>query len=256
MAMAGVNLSVTKALDVLELLGRAENGLRLKDIADQLALPESTTHRLLASLAGRGFVQQRDDQRTYMLGWKIVVLSESLGSNARLVQVMRPYLGRLVRKLGQTANLAVLTNDRVMYLDCQTPSHSVALSVSPGLTMPVHATSLGKVLLAYLPPAELDAVLERIDYAALTPNTVTSASALGVELDNVRRRGFAIDHGELKPDVSCVAAPVRDSSGRARAAISITAPTAELPPNWQNAFPPALVTVAQEASAALFGAGA
>ncbi|MGH2559340.1 MAG: IclR family transcriptional regulator [Thermomicrobiales bacterium] len=253
--MAGVNLSVTKALDVLDLLGQSERGLRLKDIAIQLDLPESTTHRLLASLAGRGYVQQRDDHGVYILGWKIVVLAGSLGSDARLVQTMRPFLDRLVRQLGQTINLAVLSNDQVMYLDCQTPNHSLALYVAPGLTLPVHATSLGKVLLAHLPLDERETFLNRLTLAPLTPKTIATPSALRAALEAVRHDGHAVDLGELRPDVSCVAAPVLDGSGRARAAVSMTAPTAELPADWQETFPPVLVEVTREASKKFFGAG-
>jgi DNA-binding IclR family transcriptional regulator len=252
--MAGTNLSVTKALDVLDLLGQAENGLRLKDIADQLAMPESTTHRLLASLAGRGYVQQRDGHGVYVLGWKIVVLAGSLGSDARLVQTMRPYLDRLVRQLGQTINLAVLSGVAVMYLDCQTPNQSLALYVAPGLTLPAHATSLGKAILAFRPPADRNAVLGQLTFAARTPNTITSPDAFRAALDEVRQRGYALDLGELRPDVSCLAAPVVDASGHAIAAVSMTAPSADLPSDWQIAYPPRLMEAVQEASERVFGA--
>jgi IclR family transcriptional regulator, KDG regulon repressor len=252
--VVGANLTVTKALDVLDLLGQAEQGLRLKDIALRLGLPESTTHRLLTSLAARGYVQQREDHGLYQLGWKIVVLADALGSGARLVETMRPYLQRLVRDVGQTINLAVLSNDQVMYLDCQTPINSLSLYVAPGLTLPAHATSLGKVLLAHLPPAELDAALARLPFTPLTPNTISTPAAFREALTDVRQQGYALDLGELRPDVNCLAVPILDATGRARAAVSMTAPSAELPADWQVSFPPRLMTVAAEASARSFGA--
>jgi IclR family acetate operon transcriptional repressor len=243
-----------KALDVLDLLGQAEQGVRLKDIAIQLDLPESTAHRLLASLADRGYVQQHAEHGTYTLGWKLAVLARSLGSDARLVQNMRPYLDQLVRQLGQTINLAVLSNDRVMYLDCQTPSLSLALYVAPGMTLPVHATSLGKNLLANLPETEREGLLDRIVLAPLTPHTVTDKDRFRALLDQVREQGYALDLGELKPNVCCVAAPFLDDSGRARAAISMTAPRAELPDDWEETFPAVITGVAREASRLLFNA--
>jgi IclR family acetate operon transcriptional repressor len=252
--MAGTNLSVTKALDVLDLLGQAHQGLRLKDIAAQLELPESTAHRLLASLTARGYVQQHADHGLYMLGWKIVVLADSLGREARLVQNMRPLLDRLVRQLGQTVNLAVRSNNQVMYLDCQTPSGLLALTVPPGLTLPMHATSLGKTLLAHLPENELESALNGLTFEPITPTTITSKEAFRDALADVRLRGYAVDHGELRADVSCLAAPVLDGAGRAIAAISMTARSVDLPANWEQDFPPLVTAVAREASETYFGA--
>lgn len=250
--MAATNLTVTKALDLLDLLGRAEQPVRLMDLAARLELPESTTHRLLASLAERGYVQRRADIGTYGLGWKIVVLARSLASDSRLVQDMRQYLVKLVQKLGQTVNLAVLSNDEVMYLDCQTPERTLALYTAPGFTFPAHATSLGKVLLAHLPESERSSILARMSLPPLTPNTITDRASLESVLDEVRRLGFAIDYGELRTDVSCLAAPIIDDKGHARAAISMTAPSAELPADWESTFTPILTEMAKEASLTLY----
>jgi len=252
--MAPTTNAVTNALDLLDLLGRSGEGLRLKDIAAQLELPESSTHRLLASLLSRGFVEQQEDHGVYRLGWKIVVLANALGRDARLVQLMRPYLERLAQELKQTINLAVLSNDQVMYLDCQTPRHSLALYVAPGLTLPAHATSLGKAMLAFHPPSEQAALLDRLRLEPITASTLTSKDSLLTALADIRRRGFAYDRGELRQDVSCVAAPILDHRGHVLAAISVTAPTTSLPADWEASFPAAVTAVAREASGKLFGA--
>lgn len=252
--MAGINVSVAKALDMLDLLGQAEAGLRLKDIAERLDLPESTAHRLLASLAARDFVRQQEDHGTYTLGWQIAVLARALGSEARLAQEMRPYLEELTRRLGQTINLGVLGNDAVVYLDCQIPSQSMALYTAPGATIPVHASAMGKVLLAWMPAEEREALLARLPLAPITPHTLASRDALRDVLAGIRDRGFAFDLGEFKPDVSCLAAPVLNDRGRAVAAVSMTAPATSLPPDWQERYPPRLLAVTREAAATLFGA--
>lgn len=252
--MAPTTNAVTNALDLLDLLGRAEEGLRLKDIATRLELPESTTHRLLASLLSRGYVEQQADYGVYRLGWKIVVLANALGRDTRLVQMIRPYLERLAQELGQTVNLAVLSNDQVMYLDCQTPRHSLALYVAPGLTLPAHATSLGKTMLAFHPPEEQQTLIDRLTLEPITPQTLTSKEELLTALTEIRQRGFAYDRGELRQDVSCVAAPILDREGRVLAAISVTAPSSSLPADWEESFPAAVTAVAREASAKLFGA--
>src|SRR5579864_9232146 len=122
--LSGVNNAVLKALDILDLLGRAPERLRLMDIALQLDLPESTTHRLLASMAEKGYVQQREHNGPYSLGWKIVTLARSLGTELRLVQDVRPYLEQLLHEVRQTVNLGVLNELQVAYLDCLTPNNA------------------------------------------------------------------------------------------------------------------------------------
>src|SRR5438105_4373742 len=145
--MAGVNNAVLNALDILDLLGRASERLRLTDIALQLDLPDSTTHRLLASLAAKGYVQQPEPNGPYTLGWKIVTLARSLGTGMRLIQDLRPYLEKVLHQVHQTVNLGVLNDLQVTYLDCLTPNHAVSLYTPPGLLAPAYATSLGKALL-------------------------------------------------------------------------------------------------------------
>ncbi len=253
-AVSGVNNAVLKALDILDLLGRAPEQLRLMDIALQLDLPESTTHRLLASMAEKGYVQQREHNGPYSLGWKIVTLARSLGTESRLVQEVRPYLEQLLREVKQTVNLGVLNELQVAYLDCLTPNHAVALYTPPGLLVPSYATSLGKALLAHLPPPELEAMLSRLRLEPLTPRSITSRSALEAALDEVRRQGYAVDRGEFHRDVLCVAAPILEPGGRAIASVSVTARAADVAANWEEQTAPLVVKAAQEAARYLFGA--
>jgi DNA-binding IclR family transcriptional regulator len=251
--MPGVNNSILKALDILDLLGRAPEQLRLMDIALQLDLPESTTHRLLASMAEKGYVQQREHNGPYVLGWKIVTLARSLGTGQRLVQDLRPYLEQVLRDVKQTVNLGVLNDLQVTYLDCLTPNNAVALYTPPGLLVPAYATSLGKALLAYLPEPELEAALSRLQLEPLTPRSITSRSRLQAALAEVRQQGYAVDHGEFHRDVSCVAAPILEPDGRAIAAISVTARATEVAPNWEEQTAAPVLRAAREAARTLFG---
>lgn len=252
--MAPTTNAVTNALDLLDLLGRAASGMRLKDIALQIDLPESTTHRLLASMMSRGYVEQQPDQGLYLLGWKIVLLADSMGRDARLVQMARPWLQRLAREIGHTVNLAVISNGRVMYLDCQTPPDTLGISVPPGWTLPIYATSLGKSILAYTPIEERDPILDGLSFEPLTEHTITSREEFISALEGVRARGYGIDHGEFRLDVCCVAAPLIDRHEQALAAISVTAPTADLPVDWEQTYPAAIHAVAREISETIFGA--
>jgi IclR family KDG regulon transcriptional repressor len=252
--MAGINNAVLNALDILDLLGRTPERLRLMDMAHQLGLPESTTHRLLASLAAKGYIQQPEPNGPYALGWKIVTLARSLNTQMRLVQNLRPYLDQVVHQVHQTVNLGVLNDLQVMYLDCLTPNHAVSLYTPPGLLVPAYATSLGKALLAHLPESDLEIALARVPLEPLTPDTITSPAKLKAALDEVRRRGYAVDRGEFHSDVHCIAAPIKEPDGHAVAAISVTARAANLPARWEEHTAAVLVACAEEAAGHLFGA--
>jgi len=254
--VAEVNASVVKALTILDRLGQAPRGLRLTDLAEQMGLPESTAHRLLASLAELGYVQQRPPADVYTLGWKIVTLARALDSQLRLVLDLRPYLERLLARVSHTVNLAVLQDTQVMYVESLVPARMMSLYTPPGALVPIHATSLGKALLSCLPPAELDALLPRLALDARTSHTITGRDELRAEIEATRRRGFALDRGEFVPDVNCVAAPIRDPAGRPLAALSVTARAVELPPAWEEEFGPLVRDAASAASHALFAAPA
>jgi IclR family acetate operon transcriptional repressor len=251
--MAAVNNAVLHALDILDLLSRTPEGLRLTDIALELGLPESTTHRLLASMAEKGYVQQPESNGPYALGWKVVTLARALTTELRLVQDVKPYLERVLREVRQTVNLGVLNDLQVAYLDCLIPNHAVSLYTPPGLLVPVYATSLGKALLAYLPGPQLDHVLARLQLEPLTSRTITTRTELKVALDEVRSNGYAVDRGELHRDIHCVAAPIKEPSGRPIAAISVTARAAELPAHWEEQTATVLVACTQEAAHHLLG---
>jgi DNA-binding IclR family transcriptional regulator len=223
------------------------------DIALELDLPESTTHRLLASMAEKGYVQQRERNGPYVLGWKIVTLARSLGTEQRLVQDLQPYLEQVLREVKQTVNLGVLNDLQVVYLDCLTPNNAVALYTPPGVLVPAYATSLGKALLAFLPEHDLEALLPRLRMEPLTPRTIMSQSRLKAVLEEVRQQGYAVDHGEFHRDVSCVAAPILEPGGRAVAAISVTARATEVETNWEEQTAAPVLRAAREAARTLFG---
>ena len=248
-----VNSGVLNALDILDLLGRASGPLRLMDIAYQVDLPESTTYRLLASMAEKGYVQHRDRNGPYTLGWKIVTLARSFTEGLRLVQDVRPYLEQLRREVQQTVNLGVLNGLQVVYLDCLTPNHALALYTPPGFLVPAHVTALGKALLAHLPPIELEATLPQLQLEPLNPNSITSPARLKLVLEAVREQGYAVDRGELHRDVYCVAAPIVEPTGRIIAAISVTARATDLAADWEEQIAALVMKAAGEAMRSLFG---
>lgn len=249
MGVEGTNAAVLKALAILDYLSVNVDGQRLKDLAGALKLPESTTHRLLNSLASSGYVQQNPRDQTYRIGWKAVTLARAVDREVHLVESIHPFLERLAERTGYTANVAVLQQAAVMYLDCVVPPRSIiALYMTPGSLAPAHATSLGKVLLAGLPGGQLDEILAQLEFDAYTPTTVQNADDLRRALEEIRSRGYAVDRGEYVPDVNCAAAPISHTEGVTIAAISVTARAVEFPREMEREVTALLVETAAEAS--------
>jgi len=252
--MNGTNQAVIHALAILDCLGTRKTAQHLIDIAQAVHLPESTTHRLLASLAAKDYIQQNSRDLTYRLGWKVAMLARAFDDGVWLIQSIRPYLQQLVRQVGRSANLAVLQGDHVVPLDCVLPEKpGVALYTWPGTSFPVYATALGKILLAGFPPNELDSVLAKLTLNTYTASTITDPTRLRQVLMEARERGYAINYGEFIPEERCIAAPITDGGGATVAAISITARTSELTPELEPNVIAAVTSLARQASEALFG---
>ena len=218
-------------------------------VAGAIDLPESTVHRLLNSLAVRGYVQQNPRDQTYRIGWKAVTLARAVDREVRLVESIHPHLEQLAKTTGYTANLAVLQQHQVLYLDCVVPPQSIiALYTTPGSFVPAHATSLGKVLLAGLPRQEAEAAIAHLSFAPCTPSTIVDPALFRAGLDAARAQGYAVDHGEYVTDVNCAAVPISYAGGEIAAAISITARAVELPMENEPTVIAALMKTAEEAS--------
>ncbi|MFC6084651.1 IclR family transcriptional regulator [Sphaerisporangium aureirubrum] len=210
--------SVDRALDVLEALADRGGSAGLSEIAARTGLPYGTIHRLLRALLARGYVRQESDRR-YALGGALVRLG---GVAERMVGVWaQPYLEKMVTLSGETANLAVLEGDFVVYVAQAASPRRLRMFAEVGRRVLPHSTAVGKVLLADRPDAA--AVLARTGLPRRTGRTVTSVDTLLAELELVRDRGYAVDLGEEELGVHCLAVPVRDGN-RVVAAMSISGP--------------------------------
>jgi IclR family acetate operon transcriptional repressor len=215
--------SLDRAFRLLELMADAGGEVALTSLARTSGLPVSSIHRLVRSLAARGYVRQMPSRR-YALGPRLIHLGE-VASRA-LGTLARPHLARLVDAVGETANLALLDGDRVVYA-AQVPSrHSMRMFTEVGRRVPVHCTGVGKALLAGLPENDVRQLLARVGMPAQTPHTLTDAEALVAQLAQIRAAGFAVDDGEQEAGVRCVAVPV--PGGAPFAAISVSGPGGRL----------------------------
>jgi IclR family KDG regulon transcriptional repressor len=222
--------TLERGLSVLELLGAAEGGLPVSEVAQRLKLPMGTTHRLLQTLMHAGYVEQDPRTRRYELGLKILELRGAIGGAMRIAAEARPFLRDLMVRTGLRAHLAMYRGGGVVYIDRVDNAATLNQFVPIGRRAHAHATGLGKALLAHASEDELAAFLAHHDLRKLTPTTLTDAGDLRDELAAVRRRGFALDRGESHLDTRCVAAPVFDYTGRAIAAVSVAGAPDEVEP--------------------------
>ena len=219
-----------KACRLLDLLGEAPQGLAVSEIARQVGLVKSTTHRLLTTLMKRGFVEQDAASGHYKLGYKVLDLGMKLLSAIDLRREAAPLLQALALRVNEAVHLAHQDGGEIVYIDKVESTNTIRMHSRIGTRVPVHATALGKVMLAFQSSDEANALIDRCGLAAKTAHTITDRTRFLRALAETRTRGYAFDLEENEPGVCCVAAPIRDSSGRVAAACSVSGPSLRMTP--------------------------
>jgi IclR family acetate operon transcriptional repressor len=217
--------TLARGLDVLELFASHAPAMTQKEIASRLGLPGPTVHRLTRLLLERGYLVRDSDGRRLRLGLGLVRLLPAVLSGLRLPDVARERLRALAEETGETASLAVLHGGDVVYLVSESGGNLLTLRAGVGLHLPSHSTALGKCLLAQLPDAEARRAAGREPYPALTARTLTSWEELRKSLEEVRRTGVALSHGEYELGLDALAVPVAWSDGAGPVAINVSLPS-------------------------------
>jgi len=212
---------------VLELLSEHPNGLRLVDIARELGLAKSSTHLTLEVLRTRGYIT-RDDTGWHRLGLKLFEIGARVLRTLDIRQVSRPHLEELSRRTGLTTHLAALDGWQVVYLDRVDGHGLVRFDTYVGKRASVNLTAVGKAIAAYLPEAQLDEVL-RADFRRGTERAPARPYDFKVQLREFCEQGYMIEDEEEVPGVYCVAAPIRDVTGKVVASIGVIGLKADLP---------------------------
>jgi DNA-binding IclR family transcriptional regulator len=218
--------SVERALGILRAFETAPGDLGVTEIAGQVSLSVSTTHRLVRALCGAGLLRQEPRTERYQLGPALVVLGrraeEALGYARAL-----PVLEQLADATGESVNLGIRSGSEVLVVLDVASDQPLRFSQSPGTRVPIHTSAMGKCLLAFTDdPAGAVGALPRLD--RVTDRTITSPAALLDELDRTRRRGWALNDEERNPGVRAVAAPVIGVGGSAIAAVAVQGPAVRL----------------------------
>lgn len=215
--------SAGRALRILELLSTEPSGLTFTDLVTRLAFPKSSLHELLSLLAERSFIEIGSDQRHYTLGIRVWEVGQAYARHREVVSIAIGEMEKIVSTINETVQLSILDHADNVYLAKVDCTHPLRLQTDVGKRFPAHATALGKVLLAHLPPAEALRRLRSKALAPLTPRTITDVDELMQALGNIRSRAFAVDWEEGMEGLRCVAVPIRDQDG-VMAAISASVP--------------------------------
>lgn len=219
--------SVMKAIGILQAFTPGEPRLTLAEIAARLGMPKSTTHNLLATLLAGGFVEKVDADR-YALGTAVIALTQSVRVNVELRDRAAPLLRELADICRESVYLTVLDGDYCLYIYAVESPTRLMARTAVGERGPLHCTSVGKAMLAYLSPREVEAIVARVGLPASTERTITDPVALQRELEETRRRGYAIDRQEHERHTYCVGAPIFDARGRVIGACSISGTDPEI----------------------------
>ena len=244
--------SLERGLAILSSFQSAQPLLGVSDLSRAVGLSRSTTHRYVATLASLGYLQQDAETRKYRLGPRVLDLGFSAINSMELRHVCAPHLKALSDATGHTVNMAVLDGTDIVYIErCRAPGpREIDLNLHVGSRLPAYCTSMGKVLLAFLPPRELNTLLDAMELSRRGPNTITAKRHLLKELGHVRESGLAVNNEELAYGLRSIAAPVRSQTDDVVGAINIAVHRSLVSMDeLLDELAPALVDTASEISA-------
>jgi len=217
-----------KAVRVLEVIVQGDRPATLAELAQKTGLPRQTVHRIVRQLEDTGIIQRGVERDQFTVGPQLLEIGTGALSAASHSGPARAVLRHLVEELGETCNVGVLDRDEVVYIDRVECDWPLRLQLRPGSRVPIHATAIGKLLLAHLPSRTRRRLLAAAPLAALTDKTLTDPEALEVELREIRRDGYALNAGENTPGLIGLAVPIKAASGRVMAGLAVHGPEPRL----------------------------
>jgi DNA-binding IclR family transcriptional regulator len=220
--------AIKRCFDLIDLLAERDKGLTVSEIHRALHLPLSSTAAILYTLQTLGCIEKDQESSRYTLGIKIFSYSERRTEQLDIAGRCHGLLEQLVLESGLTGHIAVMRDGESMYIDRVPSPGLIQFSSYVGMRWPLHVTSVGKVLLAFLPKEELTQTLKHLPLSKMTRYTITVREQLEKQLRHFRRQGYALEISEGELGVACVAAPIFGEGGVALAAVSVTGTTYQI----------------------------
>lgn len=222
------NQSVEKVFHIIEVMASNREPMRLQDIANQVKMPASTTLRLVNTMVNLGYARQ-DPNLRYGLSLKFMKIGSLISSQISIRDIAHPYLVELSTKCEESACIAIEQNMEIVYLDVvDGPDGMLKITQHIGKNAPMHCTGVGKIILQNYDTKEISQMISQKGLPVLTPNTITSKEDLLDEIEKIRTQGYALDNEECELGARCIAAGIKDYSGKVVAAISVSGPISRM----------------------------
>jgi IclR family transcriptional regulator, KDG regulon repressor len=215
--------SIERAFAILEEVARHRGGIRLGELSKRVGLHNSTTFHLVKTMLLLGYLRQMPD-KLYRVGRPLFTLAAGALDEVEMVTLATPLLDDLSAETQESCHFGIRSGRQVIVLARRAGTGPFQLTERAGVVRPAHCTALGKILLAALPPGQLDRFLQDAPLERFTDKTITNPADLSREIAEVRRTGAAYDDGEFNAEVRCVAVPVYNFTGQVQGAIGISGP--------------------------------
>jgi len=237
------NTTADHAIDVLMLFNEQQPIWTAEEVAERLGMSRSTTYRYLLSLRSYGLLEEGTGAGEFRLGSAVFRLARVARQGLGLSEIALPVMRELVAKTGETALLTRRSAEHVVCIEHVASPHSVRLSYERGQVLALHAGASAKIVLAYLKPSEIEAVLSSAPLPRYTKRTVTDSAVLRAQLQDIRTKGYAVSDGEVDEEVRGIAAPILGMNKQIVAGISIAGPAFRL----DDTVLPTVLAAVQEA---------
>lgn len=240
--------AVERALAMLEHVAQASDGLSNAEISRKLNIPKSSASYILRTLETRGYLTRDGESGKYRVGLKILSLSRGALSGLDVRGVALPIMRHLSHQTGLTCHLAVLDGPEAVYIEKVEPEGFIRMDTWVGRRMRVHATSVGKAYVAYIPQGQLEDIVSKSGMEKRTPKTITTVPRLLKELEKVRKLGYAVDDEENNLGARCLGAPIFDERGYILASLGLSGTTQQVSPQTMPRIVEALKDAARHIS--------
>ena len=244
--------SLERAMEVFEFLSEGQ-GMPLTQLATELNQSPATVYRILVTLEKRGLVEFDHVAQLWHIGPRSFVIGARFIRRTNLVERARPIMRKLMEDTGETANLGVQQEDSVLFLSQVETQANIRAFFPPGTLSPMHASGIGKALLAHMDELRLDTLFSKTQFKRFTGYSITEPTALRAHLSDIRTKGYSIDNEEKNTGMRCIAAPVFDFNGEVIAGISVSGPTCRIEPARLEELIAPVMNAAQDLTFAIGG---
>ena len=244
--------ALDRGLNLLSVLAR-ESRASLTDLSLSIGMPPSSAYRLLATLQKHGFAEFDEPTQEWMIGVEAFRIGSAFTQRTSLVEISREPMQDLMEETGETANLAIASGGHVVFVSQVETPHPIRAFFPPGARSPMHASGIGKALLAEMSRVELEKLFQAHGLEAFTPKTLSAPAALFDDLATTRERGWSFDNEERYEGMCCVAAPIYNMFGEAIAGVSVSGPTMRFPAHGVGEIGPKVRRTAQHITGLLGG---